>query len=689
MEYRKLSSTPDWSPVNLEVDGAATIGDKDAANKGAGILPQYPVCTISICLNDYDKVQWENSDENIEPDYLIINSKIQKSKNKKNHASKSRCEPVLKPDDGEICWKSVCAIWNETWNILKSDSRSSADGERKVGPLTFEGIFYRDPDGSLDRKLENKFEIFSFQLLPPKEPVPILTWANWGLDLRFETYGVVGQFYLPENRDVNDACHSLVFDIRPRFGDELYFHMLARVLGRGELQDRVLRAHASEHGSLFFLALFWLAAFEKAYRNGLPRLYVEKRDDRAALRGRMDIPRQLGNHLAGRRLDRVSCQFRELSFDNVIGRTLRRCNRVLRSIFRGTNIQAMRQLARADQLLAAQGVPLKRVSPRELDRIQYTSMAEIYQPLMKLSQALLSAAPERSGGELKAGKTFLFSMTDLWEYYLLEVLNEGLGRHGYSVATANEDPERRKKLLLSPSSEENKDNPVELFGLRPDILIEKDGATVGILDAKYKTVSEDAGTNYGVESGDVYQLTTYMTRYSGNNRGGMRAGALVYPWPIPWAFHEKTDREKPAWNHEILQWKPNKRGWHLYHGDSDNDRWNFGLIGFVLPVWAERFKVDEETTLPWNRPLIFHDLVRGETGVVLGKGWVPYCKRHPEAPLELAKGENNTLLVLKNTTLEENGYRRVQSSKEDTDFLDAIQNCEEEFINYIRNMLII
>lgn len=632
------------------------------------------MCAICVCLNDCDKVRWENNDGKIKPDFLFINAKIQNKKNK--------CEPKLNPNNGDICWKTVCAIWNETWNILKSDTKRNADGDRKEGPKTLEGRFSSGAGGPEDGAADRYFEIFSFQQTPREEPVPILTWANWGWDLRFETYGIVGQLYLPKSRDSSEAGHSLVFDIRPRFGDELYFHMLSRVLGRGELQDRMLRAHATEHGSLLFLALFWLAAFEKAYRNGLPRLYVERRDDRAALRGRLDIRRQLANHLAGRRMDRVSCHFRELSFDNVVSRTLRWCNRVLRSIFRGLNTQAMRQLARADQLLAAQGVPLTRVSPRELDRIHYTSMAEAYQPVMKLSQALLSAAPERSGGELKAGKTFLFSMTDLWEYYLLEVLNEKLGRDGCTVATANDDPALQKKLLESSSGGDNTDNREELFGLRPDILIAKNGAPVAILDAKYKRVNQDAGTHYGVDAGDVYQLSTYLTRYSGKNPGGMKGGALVYPWPIPWAYHHQSDE----WNHEPLLWDAQKKQWRLCYGDDENDRWNFDLIGFVLPIWAERFKVDEMAPFPWNRPLIFHDVVSGATAAVLGTEWVWYCDRQHEAPLEFSKKNGNPVQVLKRTT-QKNGWWLVPPSQPTRDLLDAIEESEKDFAERISKLI--
>lgn len=688
VEYRELSSSAYWSPLHVEVGDVLEVIDSKTAKEGKGILPQDPMCAVCVCLNDYDKVRWENNEDDIKPDFLFINAKIQTTTNIANHGAKARCEPELNPNNRDICWKTVCAIWNETWNILKSDKERNADGERKEGPVTLEGRFFSDTSGPEDGDADRYFDIFSFQRSPHKEPIPILTWANWGWDLRFETYGIVGQLYLPKNRDPSKAGHSLVFDIRPRFGDELYFHMLSRVLGRGELQSRMLRAHATEHGSLFFLALFWLAAFEKAYRNGLPRLYVERRDDRAALRGRLDIRRQLANHLAGRRMDRVSCHFRELSFDNVVSRTLRWCNRVLRSIFRGLNTQAMRQLARADQLLAAQGVPLTRVSPRELDRIHYTSMAEAYQPVMKLSQALLSAAPERSGGELKAGKTFLFSMTDLWEYYLLEVLNEQLGRFGCTVATANDDPVPQKKLLKSSSDGDNRDNGGELFGLRPDILIEKGGAPQAILDAKYKRVNRNAGINYGVEAGDVYQLTTYLTRYSDENPGGMKGGALVYPWPIPWAYHHKSEGEDAGWNHKPLLWDAQKKQWRLCYGDDDNDLWNFELIGFVLPIWAERFKVDEKAPFPWSRPLIFHDAVSSETAAVLGTEWVYYCDRHRKAPLEFSTGGDITPVLTCTTSEKGDGdWRRVPPSQPTRDLLDAIEESEKDFAQRIIKLI--
>jgi hypothetical protein len=440
--------------------------------------------------------------------------------------------------------------------------------------------------------------------------------------------------------------------------------MLSRVFGRGDMQDKQLLSQASEHGSLFLLGLCWLAAFEKAFRNGLPRLYVDQRDDRTALRGRLDINRQLRNHLAGRNLDRISCQYRELSFNNIIGRTLRWCNRILRGIFSRTDTPALRKLARADQLLASQGVPLGRVALGELDHIHYTSMAEAYRPLVRLSQALISATPERSGGEMKDGKTFLFSMTELWEYYIIEVLNERL--EGYSIRTANDEIGLRRKLVTT--THEDSGESVDLFELRPDILVEKDSKTVAILDAKYKWVNTDRvsrdSSTYGIPREDIYQLTTYMTRYSVDSQNGsdMRAGALIYPWPMPFAFRKQNDNG--MWNH--YRWEAGGKNWKLQQKNGDN-AWNLGLIDFALPVWGSLINIpkDDDNTLAWNRPFAVPN-EKGEINLVLGNGW------------KCSESENNKFdLKFDDRTTVVNGLAKKEDTSYDVPEAIPIQHLED------------
>ena len=112
-------------------------------------------------------------------------------------------------------------------------------------------------------------------------------------------------------------------------------------------------------GSLFYLAMFWIGAFNRAYRNGLPRLYRNYRNDLPVLRGRMDVSRQLQNQLSGHNPDKIACNYRELTFDNIINRILRWCARRIRRILGGNLPGALNNLIRAEQLLASYGVPLR------------------------------------------------------------------------------------------------------------------------------------------------------------------------------------------------------------------------------------------------------------------------------------------------------------------------------------------
>jgi hypothetical protein len=205
-------------------------------------------------------------------------------------------------------------------------------------------------------------------------------------------------------------------------------------------------------------------------------------------------------------------------------------------------------------------------------------MAENYRPLMQISKALLAGTPEALGGAQKMGQSFLYDITELWEYYLIAVLEEQLGLEGFSVKSANDD-EQEKEALLESDKE-------LLFNLKPDILVYKDidENPIAVLDAKYKRIHNyDAGRAehpYGIIRDDIYQLLAYRTRYF--SADSKAPAILIYPF-------ESIISEGDALEDWPISWH-GERQWILKLGKKDSQTdWKIDTMVFCLPILFDKF----------------------------------------------------------------------------------------------------
>ncbi len=410
------------------------------------------------------------------------------------------------------------------------------------------------------------------------------------------THNYVGQ-YVAYDEDNLRLC----FDIRPRFGEQLLAYMLTRIW-RSVDSKKILQAVTEDAtGSLIFLALVWMGTFSEAFKSGLPRLYVPKKGDIPALKGRLDINRMIKNRMTGRNLHLIPCRYRELSYDNIINRVIRRCYRIVRTVLHGYLPDSVSgELGRVEKTLASYGVPFDRkIAANDLDHIHYTSMAEAYEPLMKISKALIRSTPENLGGVLRQGQSFLFDITELWEFYFMAVLKEKLGGQ-YIVKTTNLDKKHIdygvSSHLLTP-----KENADSIFALNPDILIyergNKNSKPLAILDGKFKRVHNEIiyhgkqADYYGVKESDIRQLIAYCAGY------GCKKGALIYPWDLPLAFVSLKDGES-KW-HDTHQWKPSQKTWQTF-----SNEWTIRLHSFVLPILFDELRnevLDKDLLYPFYK----------------------------------------------------------------------------------------
>lgn len=318
---------------------------------------------------------------------------------------------------------------------------------------------------------------------------------------------------------------SLSFDggrltILPRFGINTLRSWLfqvtniALVESPGELRE-------DDAFIVQLLAIVWARSFVEAARHGLPALRRESHYSGTAVRGRIDVAGSVRLMAAGS--PDIASVRRERSLDNAVSRSIVAAYDVLRR-WMGAGAEDRWLPARAQELLPAlQAVTGSRPtvpSMLDLQRVRYTPITNAFRPVAELSRQIAKrrglssdAAPEGSC------QGVLLDVAELWELNVLGALRRVASdidvRHGTFDFKANQ------ALLTSTV------DATPLGTLKPDAVLLRRHAVVGVVDAKYKRLWPTASAPQGPQREDLYQLAAYLTRYGQADKAVW--GALVYP----------------------------------------------------------------------------------------------------------------------------------------------------------------
>lgn len=181
-------------------------------------------------------------------------------------------------------------------------------------------------------------------------------------------------------------------------------------------------------------------------------------------------------------------------------------NRVIRSIYIILKSKGLSSLVAEfeayDKYLCSMGVGAEAVDVHEIDDIRYTRLSAPYKPVMELSRTILANHKAESSNDksVNSDVSYFIDIADLWEMYLLKLLQNNLPSeyYVYSPNTGFGDS------LLEGGMRE----------IRPDIIIEKNGRVLMIIDAKYKDYTQFGKSALsGVNREDLYQMTTYLHHY--------------------------------------------------------------------------------------------------------------------------------------------------------------------------------
>jgi 5-methylcytosine-specific restriction enzyme subunit McrC len=302
--------------------------------------------------------------------------------------------------------------------------------------------------------------------------------------------------------------------IEPRLGIDVVGAWLAHALNLSVIPKA---ATSAARGPLIVQLIdrVWSAAVADASRHGGPRLRRTSRHDSVFVRGRLDTPATIRHKAAGQPL--VTTIRTERDLDNPVARILVLADRALRSLlpaqptWRPTLTGEM-----LSQLRGAVGSRPEMPDLSDLQRVRYTPITRRFRSVALLSHEIAHRRGHLSSASSADASGVLIDVAELWELFLVHCARRAFGPSRVEHGTFERDSAYLLQSIPKPEK--------QLGRLKPDILIrDHTGELVAVIDAKYKRLRSWRGSPSGVDRGDLYQLTSYLSGHD------VPLGALVYP----------------------------------------------------------------------------------------------------------------------------------------------------------------
>lgn len=256
-----------------------------------------------------------------------------------------------------------------------------------------------------------------------------------------------------------------------------------------------------------------LEVLRAAIRRGVPHAYREVQEERAGLRGRLDLSRQLRQ--PPHRAHLLHVTYDEFLPDRPETRLVRLA---VERIARMTARSDSRRLAR-ELLHALADVPASRDVRRDFTLWKLERGYTHFSPTLDICRLILNELNPLTAGTASRVTAVLFDMNRVYESYVAQLLR--LQHPDWQVQTQVKG-QYLGSFLPQPAG---KVRPV--FALRPDLIIQPPGQPVIIADTKWKRLKADRAFPYGVNNVDAYQMLAYGEVFQ--PVPGQRLLCLIYP----------------------------------------------------------------------------------------------------------------------------------------------------------------
>jgi 5-methylcytosine-specific restriction enzyme subunit McrC len=284
--------------------------------------------------------------------------------------------------------------------------------------------------------------------------------------------------------------------ISSRFGDNFLKHIISDADGFLEIEN--YGGSKKEEGYEWLLIYLWKTKVKKAYRLGLPKKYISKKERTNKVRGNINA---IDYFSSARQTGSYQCEYREHSYNN-------EATRLIAATFKKIDThEFVRDLTLLKNAFytATDG---QKTTRRDLHSTKYFTNPyyKEYNEVIDLSKLILR--DELSDfSEQSENSAFFFDVSMLFEYFVRKLLKRG----GYLLESKFEN---RIDIATGVNHYRRK--------IEPDIVFSHNSNRF-LFDVKYKSFD----FKYGVNREDLFQIHTYLGQY-GNN-ANIKACGFIYP----------------------------------------------------------------------------------------------------------------------------------------------------------------
>ena len=282
--------------------------------------------------------------------------------------------------------------------------------------------------------------------------------------------------------------------VRPKIPLRNLFLLLEVGLREQDWRDEAV-GYETNSDLLPALVSFFARTTETTLARGLYHSYREQRDRLVALRGRIDIARQLAQPGV---VIPVACKFTEFTADLIENSYLKAA--VSRSL-RVAGVPHVDRRRLMQHLVTLEDVGDVRHRHTDHDRVVYTRLNEHYKPALRLAQLVLENLTLQDDIGATQASSFMLDMNDLFERFVTERLRRAL----------------RGRLDVKDQHRDTLDDE-RTVAIRPDLVFRASNTPRFVADIKYKLTDEAAGGR----NADYYQLLAYTTALD------LPEGVLIY-----------------------------------------------------------------------------------------------------------------------------------------------------------------
>ncbi|MEL6115329.1 McrC family protein [Photobacterium sp. SP02] len=259
-----------------------------------------------------------------------------------------------------------------------------------------------------------------------------------------------------------------------------------------------------------FISQF-LACVNHIVKRGLKRDYLGQEDNLLVKKGKLNMAGQLRHNSVAKH--RFYCEFDEYVENRPVNRLLKTAMITVYGYCRNhSNQKLLREL-----LFAFDAVPKSHNIKQDFDSVNIDRGMQHYKPALAWAKLILGgSSPISMKGDADA-PSLLFPMESVFEAFVAKTLRNQL-QNGFSLQT-----QACAEKLVTHHFESDKHR--DLFTLKPDLMIEKDGTPTCVLDTKWKRINPESTDKFDLSQADFYQMFAYGQKYL-KGKGKL---VLIYP----------------------------------------------------------------------------------------------------------------------------------------------------------------